>query len=272
MKLRHSVAVKRPSATAISVADVVEGPGTRRAEERFQFGEGQFDRIEVGTVGRQKAELGADRFDRGAHRGLFVDGEVVEDDDIARAQRRDQDLLDVGEERRRVDRAVEDGRRAEAVEAQRRDDGVRLPVAARACDRGGACRRDSGRSAAADRSSRRIHRGRRTGACRAAAATSATGGAPRRHQAGVVRRRVPFFLTVKPKRSIVRHSVLRAAVVGNASRNSVNVASGRASDQRRQPLLFAGGQGRGAETSFASGARAIRSRGAAESVDAPTPD
>ena len=94
------------------VADVVEGPRTRGAEERFQFREGQFDRIEIRTVGRQEAELGADGFDRRAHRGLFVHGEVVEHHDIAGAQRGHQDLLDVGEEGRIVDRAVEDGRGA----------------------------------------------------------------------------------------------------------------------------------------------------------------
>ena len=47
---------------------------------------------------------------------------------------------------------------------------------------------------------------------------------------------------MNPKRSIVRHSVLSAAVVGNASRSSVSVASGRAVIKRRQPLLFAGGE------------------------------
>ena len=66
------------------VADVVKGPGTRRPDERFQFCEGQFDRIEIRAVGRQEAEVGADGFDRRSHRGVFVDGEVVEDDHIAR--------------------------------------------------------------------------------------------------------------------------------------------------------------------------------------------
>jgi hypothetical protein len=39
---------------------------------------------------------------------------------------------------------------------------------------------------------------------------------------------------------MVRHDVLRAAVVGTASRNSVKVASGRAKFEPRQPLLFGG--------------------------------
>src|SRR6266545_4740579 len=58
---------------------------------------------------RQKPELGPDGFDRRAHLRLFVDGEVVEDDDVPLAQRWDQDLLDVREEARIVDRPVEDG-------------------------------------------------------------------------------------------------------------------------------------------------------------------
>lgn len=56
-------------------------------ENGFQFGEGLFGRIEVGTVRRQKPELCADAFDRGADVGLLVDGEVVEDHDVAGLQR-----------------------------------------------------------------------------------------------------------------------------------------------------------------------------------------
>ena len=35
------------------LAHVIETAGPRRAEERVQFGEGLFDRIEVGAVGRE---------------------------------------------------------------------------------------------------------------------------------------------------------------------------------------------------------------------------
>ncbi len=35
--------------------DVVEGARARGSEKRFQFGEGEFYRIEVWAVGRQKA-------------------------------------------------------------------------------------------------------------------------------------------------------------------------------------------------------------------------
>jgi hypothetical protein len=112
------------------VADVVKCSGPRRAYERFQFRKGQFDRIEIRTVGRQEAEVGTDGFDRRAHGGLFVDGEVVEHHHIARPKRRNQDLIDVGEKHRVVDRPIEHGRGAEVVQAHRRDDCVGLPMPA----------------------------------------------------------------------------------------------------------------------------------------------
>ena len=121
---------EEPDRDGDQIAHVIKGPGTRGPDEGFQLREGEFDRIEIRAVGWQEAELGADGFDRRAHRRLFVDGEIVEHDHIAGAQRGDQDLLDVGEKRRIVDRSVEDGRGREAVESQRRDDGVRLPMTA----------------------------------------------------------------------------------------------------------------------------------------------
>ena len=110
-------------------AHVIERAGARGAEERLQFGEGQFDRIEVGTVGREKSQPGAGLLNRHAYLGLLVGGEIVQHDDIAGTQRRHQDLLDVGAERHVVDRAVEDGGRRQLRGAQRRDHRVRLPVA-----------------------------------------------------------------------------------------------------------------------------------------------
>ena len=62
---------------------VIERSWSRGTEERFKFGERLFDRIEVGTVWRQKAELRADRFDGGADLWLFVHGEIVEHHHIA---------------------------------------------------------------------------------------------------------------------------------------------------------------------------------------------
>lgn len=110
--------------------DVVEGTRSRAPEEGFQFREGHLDRIEVGTVGRQKSDLRAGGHDGRTHVCLLVDGEIVEHDDIARSERRYKHLLDVGEKAGVVDRPVEHGRRREAVGAQRGDDRVRLPMTA----------------------------------------------------------------------------------------------------------------------------------------------
>jgi hypothetical protein len=65
------------------VTHLVKGPRAGRAQERFQLREGELDRIEVGAVGRQKAKLRADRCNRRADLRVFVDREVVEDDDVA---------------------------------------------------------------------------------------------------------------------------------------------------------------------------------------------
>ena len=112
------------------VADLVIVPRTCGAQERFQFGEGQFDRIEIGTVGREKPNRRPHLLDRGSHRGLLVDHEVVEHDDIARSQRGHQHLFDIGEETRIVERPIEHRGSAEALTPERGDDGVRLPMTA----------------------------------------------------------------------------------------------------------------------------------------------
>ena len=57
-------------------------------------------------------------------------GEVVEDDDVAGPERRDEELLDPGLEALAVDRAVEDAGRAEPVRSQPGEEGHGAPVAA----------------------------------------------------------------------------------------------------------------------------------------------
>ena len=112
------------------LADVLERAWAERAEEGLQFGEGLFDRIEVGAVGRQKSQERSSLLNRRADLGLFVGGEIVEHDDVARSQRRHQDLLDVGVEGGGVDRSIEHGRGRQLGGAERGDHRVRLPMAA----------------------------------------------------------------------------------------------------------------------------------------------
>lgn len=112
-------------------ANVVKGPWPRRPQPRFEFGKHLLDRIQVRTVRREKSQLRTSRFDRRAHRGLFVDGEVVEDHDGADRKRGHQDLFDVGEEGRIIERPIKDRRRDQAGRRQRCDHRVDLPLAAR---------------------------------------------------------------------------------------------------------------------------------------------
>ena len=73
----------------------------------------------------------ADSFDGGADLRLFMDREVIEHHDVTGAQRRDQDLFDIGTEGRIVDRSIKHRRRAQPLEPQRGDHRVRLPMATR---------------------------------------------------------------------------------------------------------------------------------------------
>jgi hypothetical protein len=111
-------------------SDVVEGARSRGTQERFQFRERHLDRIEVRTVGRQKSDLRAGGFDGRAHLWLFVDGEIVEHDDIASSECRGQHLLHVGKKAGVVDWPIEHGWRRQPVRPQRGDDRVRFPMAA----------------------------------------------------------------------------------------------------------------------------------------------
>jgi hypothetical protein len=111
-------------------ADLFERVGPRAAEERLQFRKRLFDRIEVGAVRRQKAEVRPDLLDRLAHRGLFVHGQIVEHDHVAWSQRGHQDLLDVRAKGVVVDRAIDHCRCGQLGGPQGRDHRVGLPVAA----------------------------------------------------------------------------------------------------------------------------------------------
>ena len=111
--------------------DVVEIARSSGPEEGFQFREGLLDRIEVGTVGRQKSDLRPGGFDSRAHLWLLMDGEIVEHDDIAWPERRCQHLLYVGAKAGGVDRPIEHGRRSDPLGPEGGHDRVRLPMAAR---------------------------------------------------------------------------------------------------------------------------------------------
>jgi len=101
------------------------------AQRSLQPGEGLFDWIEVRRVGWQIAHAGAGSLDCLADAGDLVSAQVVHEDDIAPAQGRREDLLDVSQERRPIHRTVDDIGRREAVDAQRGNKRQRLPVTVR---------------------------------------------------------------------------------------------------------------------------------------------
>ena len=111
--------------------EVVDGPGSGLSQDRFELGEGELDGIEVGTVGRQEAQLRARFLDRPLDSERLMGGQVIHDDDVAGRERWRETLLDIGEEGRAVHRAIEDHGRSEAGEAQAGRERCRLPMAMR---------------------------------------------------------------------------------------------------------------------------------------------
>src|SRR5689334_19218568 len=80
------------------------GTGLRAAKVLLEFAEGRLDRSEVRRIGRQILELAADLGKQGLNFGPFVATEVIEDDDLAGLEDRDQHLSDVGDEGLAVER------------------------------------------------------------------------------------------------------------------------------------------------------------------------
>ena len=91
---------------AAEFPELVDSPCSPVAEQFLELGERQLDRIQVGRLRRQVAQLGANCFDGFADAGDLVAGEIVHDDDVARLQDGRQMLLDPGPEQRTVDRSL----------------------------------------------------------------------------------------------------------------------------------------------------------------------
>ena len=101
------------------------------AQEVLELGEDLFDRIEVGTVGRQIDQLGAFGFDRFFDAGDLVAGQVIEDDDVALVEGWCQHLPGPGLEGGAVDGAIEDAGRGDPVMPEGGQEGCRFPVSVR---------------------------------------------------------------------------------------------------------------------------------------------
>ena len=110
--------------------DVIERTWARGAEQRFQFGECQLDRIEVRTVRRQESERRTDAFNGRSDVGLSVDREVIEHHHVAWPQRRHQHLFDVGQEAGGVDGPVKHRGCGQTIGPQGDHHRVRFPMSA----------------------------------------------------------------------------------------------------------------------------------------------
>jgi hypothetical protein len=85
---------------------------TSRARRRI-------DRVQIGRVGRQQYSVGSGGANGVLSCFAFVASQIVERDNVAWPQCRNENLLDIGEEPRAIDRAIEDARRFNPVAAQR---------------------------------------------------------------------------------------------------------------------------------------------------------
>ena len=100
----------------------------RVPEQRLELGEDLFNRVEIGGVGRQEAQRGPHPLNGCPHGRTLVAAQIVQDDDIARGERRQQTLFDIRQEAGAVERAIEDAGSGNTVVAQRRHQGQRVPV------------------------------------------------------------------------------------------------------------------------------------------------
>ena len=110
----------------------LHGPFGCVTEQSFELGEDLLNRVEIRGVRRQEAQRGPHPLKGRAHGGTLVAAQVVHDDDIARGERRQQTLFDIGQKAGAIQRAIEDTRSGHAVVTQRRHEGEGLPVAVRA--------------------------------------------------------------------------------------------------------------------------------------------
>ena len=101
---------------------------------RLELGEGHLDGVQVGAVWGQEQEPGAMVLEDAGGLGALVDGQVIEDHDVAPGQGRGELGFDPQVEGGAIHRLVDDPWRAEPVAAQAGDERLRVPVA----ERGGA--------------------------------------------------------------------------------------------------------------------------------------
>ena len=110
---------------------IIQGAGSRLPQMRFEFGESQFNGIEIGAIRRQVAEAIPSSRKQLADVMDFVGGEIVEDERIAMAQLRTEHPLQINREHLGIDGTFDQKGRFDAFMAQGRNEGGTLPVAVR---------------------------------------------------------------------------------------------------------------------------------------------
>ena len=109
--------------------EFIKGAGGPQTQMRFEFGESQFNGIEIGAVRRQVAEANFSSRKQPTDVLDFVGGEVVEDEGVARAQLRTEHLLKINRENLGIDGTFDQKWRFDAFMAQGCNEGGALPMA-----------------------------------------------------------------------------------------------------------------------------------------------
>lgn len=110
---------------------IFHGPLLCHAHPMLDLCEDLLDGIEVRGVGWQEPQACPCTFDDLSDNGSLMASEIVQNDDIARLERWQEHLFDIGAERRAVDRAVKDARCGQSITAQGTQEGHGAPMAVR---------------------------------------------------------------------------------------------------------------------------------------------
>jgi len=78
------------------VTDGIRGSSGGFSEPMFELGEEHLDGVEVGRILGKEEELCPDSADCAAHGLSLVGSKIVDDDDVARLERGNENLLDIG--------------------------------------------------------------------------------------------------------------------------------------------------------------------------------
>ena len=87
--------------------------------------------LRSGRVFGQEEELGAGRADKFAHGFALMTAEIVHDNNVASAKRRHQDPCHIGAKALAIDRPLKKPRRIDPIEAERGQEGRRVPATMR---------------------------------------------------------------------------------------------------------------------------------------------